>query len=117
MTDSYPLHHGSNPNPTRTAGSCSVDHIVSLYFYDNTNDTTTGRIRMLHSNDHVTRRSDGPHAKRSATEPPHIFGQAFESEQAADVAVRLCFKIAEELEKQRDSLANIGIDKTNSTGK
>jgi len=32
MTDSYPLHHGPKPNPTRTAGSCLVDHIVCIYF-------------------------------------------------------------------------------------
>jgi len=38
---------------------------------------------------------------------PKPSGEVFASEQAADVAVRLCFKIAEELEKQRDSLANV----------
>lgn len=37
---------------------------------------------------------------------PRPSSEVFASEQAEGVAVRLCFKIAEELEKQRDSLAN-----------
>lgn len=37
---------------------------------------------------------------------PRPSGEVFASEQASDVAVRLCFKIAEELEKQRDALSN-----------
>ena len=36
---------------------------------------------------------------------PRPSSEVFASEQASDVAVRLCFKIAEELEKQRDALS------------
>jgi hypothetical protein len=42
---------------------------------------------------------------------PRPSSEVFASEQASDVAVRLCFKIAEELEKQRDALSNSVISK------
>jgi hypothetical protein len=37
---------------------------------------------------------------------PMPSSEVFAPEQASEVAVRLCFKIAEEMEKQRDALSN-----------